>query len=73
VERTAGACGPPPEAVSRINTLANGYLASDKGKTELAKFDMQSSGGTPEDLRAFMAAEVARWGPIIKAMNLSLE
>jgi len=65
--------GTPPEAVNRINALVNAYLVSEKGKAELAKFDMQSSGGTPEDLREFMASEVAKWGPIIKAMNLSLE
>ena len=65
--------GTPPEAVSRINALVNAYLVSAKGKAELAKFDMQSSGGTPEDLREFMVTEVAKWGPIIKEMNLTLE
>ena len=34
---------------------------------------MQASGGTPEDLRAFMASEVAKWGPIIKAVNITME
>jgi tripartite-type tricarboxylate transporter receptor subunit TctC len=65
--------GTPPEAVRRINALVNAYLASEKGKAELAKFDMQGSGGTPEDLREFMVTEVAKWGPIIKEMNLTLE
>ena len=65
--------GTPPEAVSRINAIVNAYLAGEKGKAELAKFDMQASGGTPEDLRAFMASEVAKWGPIIKAVNITME
>ena len=65
--------GTPPEAVSRINAIVNTYLGSEKGKAELAKFDMQASGGTPEDLRAFMASEVAKWGPIIKAVNITME
>ena len=34
---------------------------------------MQAGGGTPEDLRAFMASEVAKWGPIIKAANITME
>jgi tripartite-type tricarboxylate transporter receptor subunit TctC len=65
--------GTPPDAVSRINAIVNAYLAGEKGKAELAKFDMQASGGTPEDLRAFMASEVAKWGPIIKAVNITME
>ena len=65
--------GTPPEAVSKINAIVNIFLASAKGKAELAKFDMQSSGGTPEDLRAFMASEVAKWGPVIKALNITME
>jgi tripartite-type tricarboxylate transporter receptor subunit TctC len=65
--------GTPPEAVSRINAIVNAYLGSEKGKTELAKFDMLASGGTPEDLKSFMASEVAKWGPIIKAVNITME
>jgi tripartite-type tricarboxylate transporter receptor subunit TctC len=65
--------GTPPEAVSRINAIVNAYLAGEKGKAELAKFDMQASGGTPEDLKSFMASEVAKWGPIIKAVNITME
>ena len=65
--------GTPPEAVSRINAIVNAYLAGEKGNAELAKFDMQASGGTPEDLKSFMASEVAKWGPIIKAVNITME
>jgi len=65
--------GTPTELVAKLNAAVNGYLGSDKGKQELAKFDMLAGGGTPEDLKAFMAAEVAKWGPIIKAANISME
>jgi tripartite-type tricarboxylate transporter receptor subunit TctC len=65
--------GTPPDVVRRLNTLVNGYLTSDKGKQDLAKFDMQAGGGSPEDLKAFMASEVAKWGPIIKAANITME
>jgi tripartite-type tricarboxylate transporter receptor subunit TctC len=34
---------------------------------------VQVGGGSPEDLRAFMASEVAKWGPIIKAANIVME
>jgi tripartite-type tricarboxylate transporter receptor subunit TctC len=65
--------GTPPDVIGKLNTTVNAYLASDKGRQDLAKFDMQAGGGTPEDLRAFMADEVAKWGPIIKAANIVME
>jgi tripartite-type tricarboxylate transporter receptor subunit TctC len=65
--------GTPPDVIGKLNTLVNAYLTSDKGKQDLAKFDMQAGGGAPEDLKAFMAAEAAKWGPIIKAANIVME
>jgi tripartite-type tricarboxylate transporter receptor subunit TctC len=65
--------GTPAEVVGKLNAALNAYLASDKGKQDLRKFDMQVGGGSPDDLRAFMASEVAKWGPIIKAANIVME
>jgi tripartite-type tricarboxylate transporter receptor subunit TctC len=65
--------GTPPDVIGKLNMTVNAYLASDKGKQDLAKFDMQAGGGTPDELRAFMADEVAKWGPIIKAANITME
>jgi tripartite-type tricarboxylate transporter receptor subunit TctC len=65
--------GTPADVIGRLNAAVNAYLASDKGKQDLAKFDMQTGGGSPGDLRAFMASEVAKWGPIIKAANIVME
>jgi tripartite-type tricarboxylate transporter receptor subunit TctC len=33
---------------------------------------MQAAGGTPEDLQAFIASEVAKWGPIIKSAGIAM-
>ena len=65
--------GTPPEAVRKLNATVNAYLTSDKGRQEIAKFDMLAGGGSPEELKTFMAAEVAKWGPIIKAANITIE
>jgi tripartite-type tricarboxylate transporter receptor subunit TctC len=65
--------GTPPDVIRKLNTLVNAYLTSDKGKQDLAKFDMQAGGGSPDDLKAFMASEVAKWGPIFKAANITME
>lgn len=63
----------PLDVIGKVNTIVNAYLRSDKGRQELAKFEMQAGGGTPDDLKAFMASEVAKWGPIIKAANITME
>lgn len=65
--------GTPPEVIEKLNALVNAYLKSDKGRQDIARFDMQAGGGAPEDLKAFMAAEAAKWGPIIKAANIVME
>ena len=48
-------------------------LSQERQRQEdLAKFEMQAA-ATPQDLKAFMASEVAKWGPIIKAANITME
>jgi tripartite-type tricarboxylate transporter receptor subunit TctC len=65
--------GTPAEVVGKLNALVNGYLASNKGRRDLATFDMQAGGGTPADLKAFMGSEATKWGPIIKAAKITME
>lgn len=65
--------GTPADVIEKVNAAVVAYLKSDKGKAALAKFDMQPAGGTPADLKAFMASEVAKWGPIIKAANIKMD
>jgi len=57
--------------VQKVNVVVNGYLQSDKGKQQLAKFDLQASGGTPEEAKAFLVSEVAKWAPVIRAANIT--
>jgi tripartite-type tricarboxylate transporter receptor subunit TctC len=64
--------GTPREIVLKLNTLINAYLKSDQGRNDLDTLDMQPAGGTPEDLRDFIASEVAKWGPIIKAAGIAM-
>jgi len=64
--------GTPPEIIQTLNKLVNEYLESDLGKQHLDSADMQAAGGRPEDLQAFIASEVAKWGPIIKAAGITM-
>ena len=65
--------GTPADVIEKVNAAIIAYLGSGKGKADLAKFDMQPGGGSPADLKAFMAGEVAKWGPIIKAANITMD
>jgi tripartite-type tricarboxylate transporter receptor subunit TctC len=62
--------GTPADVISKLNTAANGYLKSDKAKRLFDDLGIQPAGGTPQDLQAFMAAEVQKWSPIIKAADI---
>ena len=64
--------GTPAEIGQKINAVTNGYLQSVRGKQQLATFAMQAAGGTPADAKTFIASELEKWGPVIKAANLSL-
>lgn len=62
----------PRPVIDKLNAAINLYLTSERGRAQLEHFDMQGAGGTPEELGAYIAAEVAKWGPIIKAAKISM-
>jgi tripartite-type tricarboxylate transporter receptor subunit TctC len=33
---------------------------------------MQAAGGTPADLKNYIASELKKWGPVIKEANISM-
>ncbi len=68
--RAAGAERYGAEIIAKLNAATNQYLASDKAKTLLDTLGVEIAGGTPDDLKAFTAAEIAKWSPIIKQANI---
>jgi tripartite-type tricarboxylate transporter receptor subunit TctC len=64
--------GTPADIVHKINAATNDYLKSERGKAQLIQFSMQAAGGSPGDLKAYVASELKKWGPIIKAANISM-
>jgi tripartite-type tricarboxylate transporter receptor subunit TctC len=62
--------GTPQAIVAKLNAATNAYLASDQAKTTLDNLGIRIAGGTPDDLKAFTAAEIAKWGPIIETANI---
>lgn len=65
--------GTPPEIVAKLNKGVNDFLNSDKGRTVLEQNVLQKVGGSPDDLRAFIAAEQAKWRPVIQAAKIEIQ
>jgi tripartite-type tricarboxylate transporter receptor subunit TctC len=65
--------GTPREIVDKVNGIVNAYLKSDDGKAQLRKLGITPLGGTPEALQEHIDRERAKWGPIIKEANISLQ
>jgi tripartite-type tricarboxylate transporter receptor subunit TctC len=64
--------GVPAEIVQKLTALTNDFLKSEKGKAFLGQQAMQAAGGSPDDLKAFIKSEIAKWGPIVKGANISM-
>jgi len=64
--------GTPADAIAKINAIANAWLNSPKGKAQLELFAMQTAGGTPDDLKAYIKLELEKWAPIIKAAKIEM-
>lgn len=65
--------GTPREIIDKLNAAVNAYLTGEAGRQQLAKMGMSFTGGTPEDLRAHLDRETAKWAPIIKDANITLQ
>lgn len=61
----------PAEIVAKLNAATNAWLKEPKTQEFLANFGAEAAGGSPDDLKAFTQAEIEKWGPIIKAANIS--
>jgi tripartite-type tricarboxylate transporter receptor subunit TctC len=65
--------GTPNAIIKRLNTQMGTILNNSEVKTQLASrgFDVQTS--TPEQLGAYIKAEVTKWAPIVKKSGATAE
>ncbi len=68
-----GPAGMPASIVERINTLVSEFLDSQEAQQLFPVLGMHAIRGTPQDMSRFMAAELARWEPVVRAENIKLE
>lgn len=65
--------GTPREIIAKLNAEANRALAMQEVKDRMAVAGMQPAGGTPEQFGKFIADELAKWGPVVKAAGVKLD
>lgn len=63
----------PPAIVERLNQELNGILKLPEITSRLQNAGLQPVGGSAEDFKKLIAAEAAKWAPIIKKTGAKLD
>jgi tripartite-type tricarboxylate transporter receptor subunit TctC len=64
--------GTPPEAVQKLHAALAEALKTPFVRDKLAEQGTEAAGGTPDDFRRFIAADIQRWTKVARAVNLRL-
>ena len=62
-----GPAGLPPEVLARLNTAFVAALALPETKARMALLMAEPAPSTPEQFAAFVKAELAKYGPVVRA------
>jgi tripartite-type tricarboxylate transporter receptor subunit TctC len=65
--------GAPPEIVAKVSADVAAVLAQPDNRSWVEKQAGTVGGGTPQALRAFQAAETAKWRELIKSANIKAD
>ena len=63
----------PPDRIARLHAAAVAALADAEGRARLERAGFEVVGGAPEAAAAFLAAETARWGGMIRRLGIRAE
>ncbi|MDN3921440.1 tripartite tricarboxylate transporter substrate binding protein [Roseateles violae] len=69
----AAPAGTPPAVIERLNRAIREALAAPAVAGKLEKLGMRLQAGSPEQAQALLAAEIRRWGEVIKAAKIEAE
>ena len=64
--------GTPPAMIDKINKDVVAIIMQPAVREKLAAQLMEPVGSTPEEFRARIDGEIARWAPVIKAANIKV-
>ena len=62
--------GTPPTIIGRLNAEVGKVLAIPEVRQRLSSSGLEPAPNTPEELAAMVKADLAKWGPIIKAVGI---
>ena len=62
--------GTPKETVDKLNRAVNEVIADPAFVARARAIGMEPRGGTPEEMDKFMRAEIDRWVPVVKSLNI---
>ena len=63
----------PAEVIDRLNAEINAGLADPKVKARLADLGGTVLSSSPAEFSQFIAAEIAKWGKVIRETNIKAE
>jgi tripartite-type tricarboxylate transporter receptor subunit TctC len=64
--------GTPPAIIAKLNAGMNAMLKEPVVTERLTKLNVEYRPNTPEDFRAFVAAEMEKWSRVVKEANIKL-
>jgi tripartite-type tricarboxylate transporter receptor subunit TctC len=65
--------GTPPEIVKRVSVEIAAIVRADDIKARFDEMGVVPVGSTPEELDAFLTAEIAKWGKVIREAKVTAE
>ena len=69
----AAPAGTPPEVVATLNKAVREAVTSAAVQARLGPLGMRLRPGSPAELQALLAQEIARWGGVIRAARIEPE
>jgi tripartite-type tricarboxylate transporter receptor subunit TctC len=65
--------GTPADVIERMNTVANEIIADPATRKRLAEIGATPMGGTPKQLADHLAAEIVRWGHLVRDARIEVK
>ena len=65
--------GTPAPVLDKLNELVNAVLAEPEFKSRMLELNILPRPGTRQEAATFVRQQTAKWAPIIKSLNISLE